>query len=173
MQIGLLEPDNFSPTARQALLRLGPVEAWNGVGLADFLTNTEALFVRLGYKIDHAFLDKAPKLRWLCSPTTGHTHIDEAALRERGISLLSLRGERAFLESIRATPEHTFGLILGLLRKYRAAFLETLAGDWDRDRYRGEEPWFDQSLQHGSCNARRLVKGDYTVASGGQARQVR
>jgi D-3-phosphoglycerate dehydrogenase len=75
----------------------------------------------------------------VCSPTTGHNHIDIKALEARGVELLSLRGEREFLESIRATPEHTFGLILALLRRYGKAFSETAVGAWDRDTCRGEE----------------------------------
>ena len=139
MQIGLLEASGFSDEARARLAQLGDVSAFEGGRLEHFLASLDALFVRLGHRIDDTFLDMAPRLRWLCSPTTGHNHIDEAALSARGINLLSLRGERAFLETIRATPEHTFGLILALLRRYGTAFPETLAGIWNRDLCRGEE----------------------------------
>lgn len=139
MQIGILEPDNFSPDAGAALARLGTVHAWDGDDLGQFLANVEVLFIRLAHRIDAAFLAMAPRLRYLCTPTTGYTHLDEAALAARNIKVLSLRGERAFLESIRATPEHTFGLILGLLRRYQPAFAHTIAGGWDRDQFRGEE----------------------------------
>ena len=89
-------------------------------------------------------LERAPRLRWLCSPTTGHDHLNEEALAARGVRILSLRGERAFLENIRATPEHTFGLILALLRRNGQVFAATLGGDWDRDRFRGEELFGNQ-----------------------------
>lgn len=139
MQIGILEADGFSPEALTCLQRLGDVRAYDGGDLSAFLAPLDALFVRLAHRIDGAFLAMAPRLRWLCSPTTGHNHMDEPALAARGVGLLSLRGERKFLETIRATPEHTFGLILALLRRYSRAFSDVAAGRWDRDACRGEE----------------------------------
>lgn len=139
MQIGILEPDSFSPEALARLRCLGAVRAFEGGDLAAFLAPLEGLFVRLAHRIDSAFLEMSPRLRWLCSPTTGHNHIDEAALSSRGVRLISLRGEREFLETIRATPEHTFGLIIALLRRYRRVFDDVAAGKWDRDACRGSE----------------------------------
>jgi D-3-phosphoglycerate dehydrogenase len=139
VQIGILEPDSFSPEALVSLSSLGDVRTFEGGELAEFLAPLETLFVRLAHRIDGAFVDMAPRLRWLCSPTTGHDHIDEAVLAARGVRLISLRGERTFLETIRATPEHTFGLILALLRRYRRAFDDVATGRWDRDACRGEE----------------------------------
>ena len=139
MQIGLLEPDRFDPSAIAQLQAMGNVVMYEGGDLQAFLKPLQVLFVRLAHQIDAAFLAEAPALRYLCSPTTGHTHLDESALASRGIKLVSLKGERFFLETIRATPEHTLGLVLALLRRYRGAFLHVQAGGWDRDLFRGEE----------------------------------
>lgn len=145
MQIGVLEADGFSPEARARLASIGTVSTFDAQqDLREFLKPLDALFVRLAYRIDSEFLSMAPGLRWLCSPTTGHNHVDEAVLSSRGVRLLSLRGERAFLDTIRATPEHTFGLILALLRRYAKAFSDTAAGKWDRDACRGEELFGNQ-----------------------------
>ena len=57
----------------------------------------------------------------------------------RGVKVVSLRGEQIFLKTIRATPEHTFGLVLALLRRYAGAFPHVQAGGWNRDLFRGEE----------------------------------
>lgn len=115
------------------------VVPFDGGDLTEFLKPVHVLFTRLAYRIDAAFLARAPALHYLCSPTTGHAHMDEHALAKRGIRIVSLRGEQAFLETIRATPEHTFGLVLALLRRYRGAFSHVDAGGWDRDLFRGEE----------------------------------
>lgn len=139
MQIGILEADGFSPEALACLQRLGEVRAYDGGDLPAFLAPLDVLFVRLAHRIDGTFLAMSPRLRWLCSPTTGHNHMDEAALAACDVRLLSLRGERRFLETVRATPEHTFGLILALLRRYGRAFADVAAGRWDRDVCRGEE----------------------------------
>lgn len=140
MQVGLLEPDRFDPSAVARLQAMGHVVvSFDGRDLPEFLKPVQVLFVRLAHQIDAAFLAQAPALRYLCSPTTGHAHLDEHGLAARGIRIVSLRGEQPFLETIRATPEHTFGLILALLRRYRGAFSHVDAGGWDRDLFRGEE----------------------------------
>lgn len=139
MHIGILEPDGFSGAARARLSALGTVDTYDGRDLARFLADKDVLFVRLNRHIDGDLLGLAPKLRFLCSPTTGHTHIDIGALAQREIKLLSLQGETEFLNSIRATPEHAIGLMLALLRNYRTAFLDKSNDHWDRDICRGEE----------------------------------
>jgi phosphoglycerate dehydrogenase-like enzyme len=139
VQIGILEPDGFSPKARSRLAAIGSVAAHDGNDLARFLSDKDALFVRLAHRIDSAFISQAPRLTALCSPTTGLTHIDLDALSARGIVLLSLKGETNFLGQIRATPEHALGLTIALLRNYRTAFLDETNAHWDRDRCRGEE----------------------------------
>ena len=139
MRIGILEGDHFSALAREMLAGIGIVEVFDRGSREAFLADKEVLFVRLGYRIDHEFLDDTPRLKLLCSPTTGHNHLDEAALLSRRIGLISLRGERVFLERIRATPEHTLGLMLAMLRNYRSAFLGLNNHHWDRDRCRGDE----------------------------------
>jgi D-3-phosphoglycerate dehydrogenase / 2-oxoglutarate reductase len=139
VQIAILEPTNFSPEALAALKALGTVVLVEDANKTDALKGAEVLFVRLGTMIDAAFLRSAPCLKFVCSPTTGHTHLDSEALSSRGIQVLSLRGETAFLETIRATPEHTLGLMLALIRQYRSAMVTPSNLHWDRDRCRGEE----------------------------------
>jgi D-3-phosphoglycerate dehydrogenase len=145
MRVGILEPDGFSETARARLAGVCVVDVFDGDDLGRFLADKDALFVRLARRVDGALLKLAPKLRFLCSPTTGHAHIDLDALMERGVKLLSLQGETSFLDGIRATPEHALGLMLALLRNYRTAFLHPSNDHWDRDRCRGEE-LFGQSV---------------------------
>jgi len=139
LSIGLLEGDRFSPPALGALAALGSVAIWNGTQDLDvFLRDKDVLFVRLAHQIDKAFLSRCNNLKYLCSPTTGLNHIDLEALRERQVRLLSLRGEKDFLKTIRATPEHILGLTIALLRNYATAFIKERR-DWDRDRFVGEE----------------------------------
>lgn len=146
MQVGLLEPDRFDSAALAKLQTMGHVvTAFSGGNLQEFLRSVEVLFVRLAYKLDANFLAQAPSLRYICSPTTGHTHLDEKLLASCGVKVISLRGEQAFLETIRSTPEHTFGLVLALLRNYHGAFSHTSSGGWDRDLFRGEE-LYDQRV---------------------------
>lgn len=139
-KIGILEPLGFSSAALSELQQLASVELYDTTcSLASFLADKEILFIRLHYYIGVDFLAMAPMLRWICTPTTGLTHLDEKALTGREIGILSLQGEQAFLNNVRATPEHILGLTLSLLRNYKDAFRSTGRVDWDRDRYRGHE----------------------------------
>jgi D-3-phosphoglycerate dehydrogenase len=171
VRIGILEGDSFSNCALEQIAGIGLVEKFDGVSLKSFLADKEILFVRLGYMIDSAFLNKASRLKVLCSPTTGHNHIDEKVLSDRNIGLISLRGESAFLEGIRATPEHTLGLILALLRNYRVAFLDTGNRHWDRDRCRGEELF---GMKVGIIGLGRvgMILANYLYALGAKVRYI-
>ncbi len=139
MQIGILEPKQFSEVAYKELNKLGEVNIFYGEGLEEFLKHLDVLFVRLSYNIDKNFLFNCRNLKWICSPTTAHNHLDEKLLKKRGIKIISLKNEKNFLKKIRATPEHTFGLILSSLRKYGIAFDQVKKGFWERDVCKGSE----------------------------------
>ncbi len=139
MNIGILEASDFSKKAIAQLSNLGNVELYSGSELSKFLVNKEIIFVRLNFNIDGKFLDLAPELKYICSPTTGLNHIDLDHCKNIGISIISLKGETDFLNTIRATPEHTLGLILALRRNYHGAFLSLESSNWDRNPYRGYE----------------------------------
>lgn len=139
MQIGIFEHKDFSRKALEILNPIGTLSLYTGQDQSEFLSNKEVLFVRLATRIDDCVLQKATKLKFICSPTTGLNHIDLRACADRGIQIVSLKGESAFLSQIRATPEHTIGLTLSLIRNYKAAFLGQNNHQWDRDRFKGDE----------------------------------
>ena len=139
MNIGILEPEAFSKFALDTLKLKGSVQEYNGGLLNEFLMDKDVLFIRLAYKMDHDFLRNAPKLKYICSPTTGLNHIDLDEVKRRGISVISLKGESDFLQKIRATPEHIFGVTIALLRNYKKAFNCKTLAKWDRDICKGNE----------------------------------
>jgi D-3-phosphoglycerate dehydrogenase len=97
------------------------------------------LWIRLRHRIDTEVLDAGRNLRCIVTPTTGLNHIDAEAAAARGATILSLRGETAFLKDVRATAEHTLALMLGLLRRLPSAAAHAASGGWDRDSFRGRE----------------------------------
>ena len=139
-KIGILEPDNFSQKAIEKLEGIGVVTKYEGNGTREdirgFIADKDALFVRLAYQIDHDLISGAEQLKYICSPTTGLNHI---SIGDRYIQVVSLKGEYDFLNTIRATPEHVFGLTLALLRNYKEAFIKDKGQPFDRDVYRGFE----------------------------------
>lgn len=98
-----------------------------------------ALYVKLKQRVDGRLLDGHPELRFVVTPTTGLTHVDLEACRARGVEVLSLRGEEAFLRTISSTAELTWGLLLALERRIPAALDSVRGGVWDRDLFPGRE----------------------------------
>lgn len=139
MQIGILEPKDFSQKAIEMFSSIGKVSLFDGKDLDGFIADKEVLFIRLANFIGNNFLEKSKNLKYICTPTTGLNHIDLEECEKKCIKIVSLKGEYEFLSTIRATPEHTFGLILSLLRNYKEAFLNQKNNKWDRELYKGFE----------------------------------
>lgn len=139
MQIGILESSDFSSRAISDLSKIGNIECFDGEDINLFIQDKDILFVRLKYYIGKSLLFYANKLKYLCTPTTGLNHIDLNECRGKNIQVLSLKGELEFLSTIRATPEHTFGLTLALLRNYKNCFLNKTNRTWNRELYKGFE----------------------------------
>jgi len=141
MQIGILECNQFSEKAIATLELAGKVELFDEKksNLSEFLTDKDVIFVRLKYFLGESLLGCARQLQYICSPTTGHNHIDIRYIESRGIKLISLKGETSFLNTIRATPEHTFGLVLALLRNYKLSFCDNQKSFEDRELLKGYE----------------------------------
>lgn len=133
------EAQDYSRKAYQILCELGPVTEMNLTQeeLPAHVVNCEILIVRLGLNINSTIMDAAPRLRYIVSATTGTDHIDMEAARQRNIEVVCLKGETAFLESIPSTAEHTWALLLALLRKIPQSHGHVMQGGWDRQQFRG------------------------------------
>ncbi len=108
-------------------------------GLLRAVPEADALWVRLRHRVDGEVLAAGARLRVLVTATTGLNHIDLEAAGGRGVRVLSLCGETDFLREVRATAEHTVGLLLALLRQTPAAVEHVREGGWNRDLFRGRE----------------------------------
>ncbi|NNE35598.1 MAG: hydroxyacid dehydrogenase [Rhodothermales bacterium] len=84
-------------------------------------------------------LSNFQNLRFLLSATTGQDHLDLSALDEQGVELITLRGHDDFLATITSTPEHTWALLLAMVRNLPDAIAHVESGGWDRDRFRGRQ----------------------------------
>jgi len=136
-----LEPDNYSADALAILQSLGRVD--NGpltrLELLECVHEYEIIIVRLSHQVDREIIDRAERLKAIVTATTGLDHIDMAYAEAKNIEVLSLRGETEFLRGIPATAEHTWALLLALVRRIPAAFQSVLAGEWERDRFKGHD----------------------------------
>lgn len=141
MKILNVEPEGYTAEAREILLSLGELEerACDRDALLAAVGDVEVLIVRLAHRIDEAVFARARSLRVIVSATTGLNHIDLEAAERHGVTVLCLRGQRAFLDSVTATAEHTWGLLIALARHLLPAATSVTRGEWDRDRFRGTQ----------------------------------
>lgn len=130
----------LDPEARALLRSLGTVEdvAESSAAVLQRAADCTVLFLGLRPRIDAAFLDAAPNLRCIALPVTGLDHIDLDAAEARGIRVISLRDDRAFLTNVTGTAELAFGLLIALLRKIPAAHASVCRGTWDRQPFLGQ-----------------------------------
>ncbi|MEM1220328.1 MAG: NAD(P)-dependent oxidoreductase, partial [Bacteroidota bacterium] len=144
MHILHIEPQRYNAEVRSRLESVGSVDFVDLHTHADLVTQIsskpyEALFVKLGIPIDKAILDAAPNLQYIVTPTTGLNHIDQEAAANRGITVHSLKGEYEFLANIKSTSEHTWMLLMALVRRLPQAFIDVKENNWRREPFLGME----------------------------------
>lgn len=101
------------------------------------LADIDAYLASASVRIDQEFLDHAPRLRVIGSPSTGTDHMDPAAIRARGITCFDIAKEFDLLNGFTATSELAFGLLLAIVRNIPQAVAAAEQGIWARERYSG------------------------------------
>ena len=125
---------NFSEDNKELLKRNFEVISINNPAEdnAAVLHEIDGLFAPLGYACGKEKIDMCHNLKIIGSNTTSAPHIDRAYAREKGIKVAYLGPEVEFLRTITPTAEHTWGLLLALLRKTPWAFDSVRQGQWNR-----------------------------------------
>ncbi|MBC8549708.1 MAG: hydroxyacid dehydrogenase [Candidatus Brocadiales bacterium] len=144
MNILHLEPERYSSEALSRLKLYGDVYEFSCHSQSELISILEkkeydVIFVKLGLCFGKDILQLQPRLKYVVTPTTGLNHIDTDAYKEAGIEIICLKGESKFLENIKSTAEHTWGLLLTLVRQTIAAHQSVLDGYWSRNDFIGME----------------------------------
>jgi D-3-phosphoglycerate dehydrogenase len=105
----------------------------------DVLATVDVVMAPLGYYFGKEKIDKCHSLKAIGSNTTGHPHIDVEYARSKGISVVTLKYEREFLDTITPTAELTWGLIIALTRNLIPAQSSTRQGRWSRRPFPGRK----------------------------------
>ncbi|MDO5607115.1 MAG: 2-hydroxyacid dehydrogenase [Capnocytophaga sp.] len=94
----------------------------------------DGIILRSRFSIDKAFLDKATKLKFIGRVGAGLENIDCGYAESKGITLIAApEGNR------NAVGEHTLGMLLSLLNKFKKSNNEIIHGKWLREENRGFE----------------------------------
>lgn len=107
--------------------------------IAGALAEADAIFPNTKMMLDKSVIDAAPRLRLICTPSTGTDHIDKEYSAKKGVAVLSLTKDLDVLRTITSTAEHAFGLTLNIVRNMPWAFDHARAGGWDYTQFRGRE----------------------------------
>jgi len=129
-------PDVFGPLAE--LMDVVNVPA-DRATLANLLPQFDFYCAAIGVPVERALMERASRLKAIVTVSTGLDHIDLECAAARGIEVLSLRGETAFLDSVTSTAEAAFGLLLSVARRLPAASAAAARGEWARERFRGHQ----------------------------------
>jgi D-3-phosphoglycerate dehydrogenase len=98
------------------------------------IQNYHGIVIRSRFKIDHAFLDKAPNLQFIARVGAGLESIDCDYATSKGIHLIAApEGNK------NAVGEHALGMLLSLMNKLNRADRLVREGKWIREGNRGFE----------------------------------
>jgi len=105
-----------------------------GEALRAELADADALLVRSGTRVTADLLTSASRLRVVGRAGTGVDNIDVAEATRRGVVVMNTPGGNSL-----AACEHTFALLLSLLRNVPAASADLAQGKWNRSRFMGRQ----------------------------------
>jgi D-3-phosphoglycerate dehydrogenase len=129
----------YTSEAKKILSQLGDVDyvSMEQDQLKDRIGQYDILVIGLGLVFNREVLERANRLKVIATATTGFDHIDVEYAKLHDISIISLRGEKDFLNTITGTSELAFGLMIDLMRKTPWAFDAVRRYEWNRNAFRG------------------------------------
>jgi D-3-phosphoglycerate dehydrogenase len=127
-------PDALDPVRDIAEVKVLPPDR---DALLREIRDADVYYASLAVRADKEVIAAGNKLRAIATPSTGLDHIDLDAAAARGIEILCLKYDRAFLDSVTATAELAWALLLAVVRRIPGAFDAAKRGEWARDKFRG------------------------------------
>ena len=98
----------------------------------EYIEDVDGVIVRSVFQVDADFLDKAKKLKVISRVGVGLDNIDIVYARQKGIKVISVRGENAL-----SAAEHTIALVLALAKSLTWFDRQVRKGNWE-SRYSGK-----------------------------------
>lgn len=131
----VLVSDKIAKEGLAPLLESGQVEVVEkSVDDAKDLDTYDALLVRSATKVTDAVMEKMAGLKIIGRAGVGVDNIDVPAATRRGLVVVNAPDANTI-----ATAEHTFALMLAMVRKLCLANASIRRGEWDRSSFMGSE----------------------------------
>ena len=138
MTFKVVVADDIAPDGLVDLLESTAFEVqqgpWKNGALSAALTDADALLVRSATQVTEAVLQSAPRLKVIGRAGIGVDNIDLDQATQRGIAVLNAPGANTV-----SAAEHTFALLLSLVRNVPDAVMSMRDGAWDRKKFGGTE----------------------------------
>ena len=128
-----LESFNYSVKAKKLLKKIGNYKE----SFYIIKKNIHVLICRFQNKLNKKYLSQFIKLKFILTNTTGLNHIDLNYCKKKKIKIFSLKNKKKFLNSIRSTAELYLALILNISRKIPSAINDVQNGNWNRNKFIG------------------------------------
>lgn len=134
----ILISDSLADTAIQEMKNTGlNVTVKTGLkpeALMEIIGGFDVLVVRSGTKVTAKIIEAAKNLKLIVRAGVGLDNVDVAAAKKRNIRI-----ENTPHATTITVAEHTFALMLALVRKIPQAWNSLQKGEWDRKSYEGVE----------------------------------
>jgi len=144
-KILVITPVNHINNVKKNLKKLGKITYLNDPSKAKVLKvihSYDAIFTNPNKSkvfIDKTIMDKATKLKVICTASTGTNHIDKLYAKEKGIHILSLTNERKVINLISSTAELAFALTMASIRNLIPANKSVHNGEWNYEPFVGRQ----------------------------------
>ncbi|WP_449462078.1 NAD(P)-dependent oxidoreductase [Tardisphaera miroshnichenkoae] len=129
MKLLVAEADEATRTGLQPLtseLEVEFIEEPLSLRNASIARGAELLSVFIYSKLTASLLRELPNLKFICTRSTGYDHVDLQEADRRGITVSNVVGYGTL-----PVPEHTFALLLALVRKVKEADRRVREGNFD------------------------------------------
>jgi len=136
MKILITAPEYYDDDAIALFKTIGNVtiKKCNSEELLKIIPEYTVLAIRVDTKVDKAIIDAGKKLKVIATATTGIDHINSIYAKEKNIEVISLQGANTI-----ATAEHSFGMLLSMIRKIPTAHNSLINGKWNRENFMGTQ----------------------------------
>jgi D-3-phosphoglycerate dehydrogenase len=129
-----LSEDGLSVLSREPQFEVRIATGVKGEDLLEAVRDVHAILVRSGTQVTAEVLEAAGNLMVVGRAGSGVDNIDVAAATRRGVVVMNTPGGNSV-----AACEHTFALLLALLRNVSFAAADLAAGNWNRKLYMGRQ----------------------------------
>lgn len=102
--------------------------------LPGLMDSYDAVIIRSAHRLTRELLTGHPRLRVVARAGAGVDNVDLTAATELGIAVINAPGANAI-----AAAEHTFGLMLSVIRNIQKGDRHVREGGWDRQAFLGRE----------------------------------